>query len=42
MQDYGHWKTLREVDINNYIGFVYVITFENGKNTWGLKRYGNV
>lgn len=38
MQDYGHWKVLKEVNINEYIGFVYVITFSNGKKYVGAKK----
>lgn len=38
MQDYGHWKTLKDVDISNYLGFVYVITFDNGKKYVGAKK----
>lgn len=36
--DYGHWETLQEVDINDYLGFVYVITFDNGKKYIGAKK----
>lgn len=36
--DYGHWKTLKEVDVKNYIGFVYVIEFSNGSRYIGAKK----
>lgn len=38
MKDFGHWSVFKEVDINDYIGFVYVITFENGKKYIGAKK----
>lgn len=36
--NYGHWKTLKEVDINDYIGFVYVIEFSNKTRYIGAKK----
>lgn len=36
--DYGHWKTLKDVDIKDYIGFVYVIEFSNGTKYIGAKK----
>lgn len=36
--NYGHWEVLREVDLNTIIGFVYVITFDNGKKYIGAKK----
>lgn len=38
IQDYGHWSVLREVDLNTVLGFVYVITFEDGKKYIGAKK----
>ncbi|AJD81893.1 Phage protein [Yersinia phage phiR1-RT] len=38
MNDYGHWTVFEEADIKKYIGFVYVITFENGKKYVGAKK----
>lgn len=38
MSDYGHWSVFEEVNINDYIGFVYVITFEDGKKYVGAKK----
>lgn len=38
MSDYGHWSVFEEVDIKNYIGFVYVITFEDGRKYVGAKK----
>ena len=37
-QDYGHWSVFEETNIKNHIGFVYVITFENGKKYVGAKK----
>lgn len=37
-KDFGHWTVLKEVDINEYIGFVYVVKFENGKKYIGAKK----
>lgn len=36
--NYGHWKTLKEVDIKDYIGFVYVVEFSNGTRYIGAKK----
>ena len=36
--NYGHWKTLKEVDIKDYIGFVYVVEFSNGTKYIGAKK----
>ncbi|AEO97050.1 hypothetical protein CPTAKMNP4_070 [Salmonella phage vB_SenM-AKM_NP4] len=38
MSDYGHWSVFEETDIKNNIGFVYVITFEDGKKYVGAKK----
>lgn len=38
MTDYGHWAVFKEADINNYIGFVYVITFDDGRKYVGAKK----
>ncbi|UYD59628.1 hypothetical protein JNMOADIG_00099 [Aeromonas phage avDM5] len=38
MTDYGHWSVLKEVDTREYLGFVYVITFEDGKKYIGAKK----
>lgn len=38
MCDYGHWAVFEEIDIKNFIGFVYVITFANGKKYIGAKK----
>lgn len=38
MQDFGHWAVFEETDIKNHIGFVYVITFEDGKKYVGAKK----
>ncbi|WCZ66208.1 hypothetical protein [Yersinia phage MHG19] len=38
MNDYGHWAVFEDVDIKNYIGFVYVIRFANGKKYIGAKK----
>lgn len=38
MNDYGHWAVFKEVDIKDYLGFVYVITFDDGKKYVGAKK----
>lgn len=38
MTDYGHWTTIKEFDPREWIGFVYVITFTNGKKYIGAKK----
>lgn len=38
MLKYGHWDVLREVDLNDVLAFVYVITFEDGKKYVGAKK----
>ena len=36
--NYGHWKTLKEVDVNDFIAFTYVIEFSNGTKYIGAKK----
>lgn len=38
MSNYGHWSVFEDVDINQYLGFVYVITFDDGKKYVGAKK----
>lgn len=40
--DYGHWKSLKDVDINNYIGFTYILKLSNGKKYIGAKKIWKV
>lgn len=35
---YGHWSVLKEADIRDYLGFVYVITFDDGRKYIGAKK----
>lgn len=37
-EDYGHWSIFEKVNINEYLGFVYVIEFDDGKKYVGAKK----
>lgn len=37
-ENYGHWKTLKQVSLQDYLGFVYVIEFSDGTKYVGAKK----
>lgn len=36
--DYGHWMVAEQVDLRDYLGFTYLMEFENGKKYIGAKK----
>lgn len=38
MYEYGHWVCDFKIDVENYIGFVYVLTMSNGQKYIGAKK----